>query len=179
MQVPGTVLLRVAALVLLAAPLTACGGDAEQPTVLPSRDRTPASGTPSPSASGAAADVEAAVRAYYAKLTEAAQTNKPALLDGTVAAGCPCAAAAQVIKRNARHGRTTPDAEFVVTSVRPHDIEGDVAVAEVEYQASGYDVLSRSGEVVNSVDAHDSHLDLSLVRSASSWVITNVTDLEG
>ena len=84
-----------------------------------------------------------------------------------------------MIKRNARHGRTTPDAAFVVTTVRPHDIEGDVAVAEVEYQASGYDVPSSSGDVVSTVDAHDSHLDLSLVRSAGSWVITNVTDLEG
>jgi hypothetical protein len=53
-------------------------------------------------------------------------------------------------------------------------------VAEVEYQASAYDVLGRGGGVVSSVDAHRSHLDLSLVRSPTgAWVITNVTDLEG
>jgi hypothetical protein len=171
---------RLAAAALLVAPLAACGGDSEQPTVLPARDRTPASSSPSPSATGPAADVEAAVRAYYAALTEAARTNRPALLDDLVAAGCPCAAAGKVIKRNARAGQTTPDAAFVVRSVRPHDIEGDVAVAEVEYQASAYDVLGSSGDVVSSVDAHRSHLDLSLVRSpADAWVITNVTDLEG
>ncbi len=178
MHGPGTLLPRLAATALLVAPLAACGGDAEQPTVLPARDR--ASSSPSPSATGPAADVEAAVRAYYDALTEAARSNKPALLDGLVAAGCPCAAAGKVITRNVRPGRTTPDAEFVVQSVRPHDIEGDVAVAEVEYQASAYDVLGRGGDVVSSVDAHRSHLDLSLVRSpAGAWVITNVTDLEG
>ncbi len=180
MHGPGTLLPRLAATALLVAPLAACGGDAEQPTLLPARDRTSASSSPSPSATGLAADVEAAVRAYYDALTEAARTNKPALLDGLVAAGCPCAAAGKVLTRNVRSGRTTPDAEFVVQSVRPHDIDGDVAVAEVQYQASAYDVLGRSGDVVSSVDAHRSHLDLSLVRSpAGAWVITNVTDLEG
>lgn len=180
MHVPGTLLPPLVAAALLVAPLAACGGDSEQPTVLPARDRTPASSSPSASATGAAADVEAAVRAYYAALTEAARTNRPALLDGLVAAGCPCAAAGKVIKRNVRAGQTTPDAAFVVQSVRPHDIEGDVAVAEVEYRASAYDVLGSSGDVVSSVHAHRSHLDLSLVRSpADAWVIANVTDLEG
>jgi hypothetical protein len=179
MQLPGRLLLRLAVAVLLVAPLSACGGGGEQPTVLPARDRAPASATPSSSATGVAADVEAAVRAYYDALTEAAQTNDPGLLAGLVAAGCPCAAAVKVIKRNARSGQTTPDAAFVVRSVRPHDVEGDVAVAEVEYQASAYDVLGKSGDVVSSVDAHRSHLDLSLVRSAAgTWVVTNVTDLE-
>jgi hypothetical protein len=180
MQPPGTLLPRLAATALLVVPLGACGGGSEQPTVLPARDRVSASSSASPSATLPSADVEAAVRAYYAALTEAARTNKPALRHGLVAAGCPCAAATKVITKNSRSGRTTPGAAFVVESVRPHDVEGDVAVAEVEYQASAYDVLDRSGDVVSSVDAHRSHLDLSLVRSpAGAWVITNVTDLEG
>ena len=128
----------------------------------------------------AAAAVEAAVRAYYATLTEAAQSNDASMLDGLVDAGCPCAAAPKVIAANTRAGRTTPDAAFVVRRVRPHDVEGTVAVAEVVYQASAYDVLGRGGQVVSSVDAHRSHLDLSLVKSVEgTWVVTNVTDLEG
>jgi len=162
------VLPRPAALVLLAAPLAACGGSAEQPTTLPSRDlaSTPdTSAAPTPTASGPAAAVEAAVRTYYATLTKAAQRNDSSLLDGLVDAGCPCAAATQVIADNASRGQTTPDAAFVVQSVRPHDVEGSVAIAEVTYQASVYDVQETGGQVVSRVDAHRSHLDLSLVKS--------------
>lgn len=180
MRVPGTLLPRLALLALLAAPLAACGGDSEQPTVLKPQDRASASASPSPSATGPAAEVEAAVRTYYEKLTAAAQSNDTRGLTALVAPACPCAQAIKVIKGNARKGQTTPDAEFVVQSVRPHDIEGGVAVAEVEYQASAYDVLGKNGDVISSIDAHRSHLDLSLVKSAAgTWVVTNVTDLEG
>ena len=62
-------------------------------------------------------------------------------------------------------GIVTPQsyARGVVVTTAMH--ANAVAVAEVEYQASAYDVLARSGDVVSSVEAHDSHLDLSLVRS--------------
>jgi hypothetical protein len=63
MHRPGTLLPRLATAALLVAPLAGCGGDAEQPTVLPAPDRTAASGAPSPSGTGPVADVEAAVRA--------------------------------------------------------------------------------------------------------------------
>ncbi len=187
MRAPATSAPRLALAAVLVLPLAACGGEGEQPTTLPTRSADASTpGTPSspgsasgPAATGASAEVEAAVRGYYDTLTRASRTNDPALLADLVAPGCPCAEAMKVIRRNARNGETTPEATFTVASVRAHDVEGGVAVAEVAYRASAYDVLDESGDVVTTIRSRRRHLDLSLVRSDDgAWVITNVTDLE-
>ena len=174
----GTVLLRCA---LVAALLTVpgCSGDPEKPGTLPTRSQSPTPTSTSASAETPEEQVEAAVRAYYAELTRAAQTNDVSVLKGLMAKGCPCYRAVRVISQNKRQGETTPEAAFRITSLRVHDLEGDTALAEVETRGPAYAVLNEKGEVVDRVPSQQTHLDLSLVRDASGeWIIGNWFNLE-
>jgi hypothetical protein len=122
--------------------------------------------------------VEAAVRAYYAELTRAAQTNDTTRLKSMIDKNCPCYRAVRVINAGARRGESTPDAAWTLKSVRVHDITGVAAVAEVKYRVTAYDVISRSGGVVDHIGRRRSHLDLSLIEKSDRWIVANVFDLE-
>ena len=120
------------------------------------------------------------MRAYYAELTHAAQTNDTSVLASMTTKACPCYRPVTVIEKNARRGYTTPEASFEVVTVRAHDVEGATGSAEVRTSESAYDVLGRDGKVVGHVDARKNNLDLALVRQPSGvWIIGNEFDLKG
>jgi hypothetical protein len=167
------------AVVLLTA--TACSSDPPPAGAVETSTPSVSSSTPSPSPTATPVEqqVEAAVRAYYAELTRAAQTNDTSTLRTMVMKSCPCHNAVRIIERNTSIGRTTPDATFSLHSVKVHDITGKAASAEVRYDVSGYDVLGPGGAVKAHVAAQSSHLDLSLLEVGQAWMVANVFDLEG
>jgi hypothetical protein len=173
----GTVLVRCALVVgLLIVP--GCTDDPEQPGTLPTRSPSPTPTTTSASPATPEEEVEAAVRAYYAELTRAAQTNDTEQLRGMVTRRCPCYRPIRVIESGAERGEITPDAEWTVTRLRVHDVEPGTALVEVEYEVSAYDVVDTSGDVLGHVGGQRSHFDLSLVKTGSRWVISNLVNLE-
>lgn len=175
----GTVLFGVA-LVAISLTGAGCSDDPPQAGRLPSGSPSPTSTSASPTPATPEEQVEAAVRAYYAELTRAAQTNDTSKLKTMLTTGCPCYRAVKVIERNGRQGERTPDATFRLTSVRVHDVEGSTALAEVRTSDSAYQVLDEQGTVVDRVSAQKTHLDLSLVRSnGDAWVIGNWFNLGG
>jgi len=137
------------------------------------------SSTPTPTATPVEQQVEAAVRAYYAELTRAAQTNDTSTLKTMLMKSCPCHNVVRILEHNTQVGRTTPDAAFSLHSVKVHDITVKAASAEVRYDVSGYDVLRRDGSAKKDVAAQSSHLDLSLLEVGQAWLVANVFDLEG
>jgi hypothetical protein len=96
-----------------------------------------------------------------------------------LSAKCPCYRAVKVIDAGAKRGERTPDAVWHLDGLRVHDVTGAAAVAEVAYRVTAYDVVNRSGRVIDHVKRHESHLDLSLVQSEDSWIVANVFDLKG
>ncbi len=154
-----------------------CSGP-DQPSTLPSDTPAPTSSSPSPSPLTVEQEVEAAVRAYYAELTRAAQTNDPSALRALTTKVCPCYRPVRVISRNAKRGLTTPEAAFSVSSIRVHDLEGRSALAEVRTSDSAYKVLDREGAVVGEVPAREHFLDLTLVEEVDDrWIVVNEFDL--
>jgi len=172
----------VAAVVLVVA-LTACS----EPVPAAKVDRTsptPAasettSASPTPTKLTPEQEVEAAVRAYYAELTRAAQTNDTSKLKTLMRKNCPCYRAVRVIERGAQRGERTPDLEWRLQGLEIHDLSEGVVGVEVRYSVTGHDVVDASGKVIESFPATTEHMDLSLVKQSSTWVVANVFDLEG
>ena len=174
----GTVLLRYALTAALLV-VAGCSDEPDEPGTLPSSRQSPSATSTSASPATPEEEVEAAVRAYYAELTRAAQTNDVSALKELMTKGCPCYRAVRVISENERQGETTPDAHFRLTSLRVHDLEGDTALAEVRTQDPAYEVIDEGGEVVDRVSSQETHLDLSLVRVEDGrWIIGNWFNLD-
>ena len=170
---------RWAAGALVAAVLVAGCSDPDQPGTVPRTTPPPTTMSPNPSPTSTEAQVEAAVRAYYAELTKASSSNDTSALKRLVQRGCPCYQPITVIDKGAARGERAPDAAWKVKSVRVHDVLGKTAAAEVKYHVTAYDVLDASGKVVTHIGPDNSHLDLSLVESSEGWILSNVFDLEG
>ena len=152
--------------------------DPDEPSTLPSDTPTPTNSSASPTPSTPEQEVEAAVRAYYAELQRAAQTNDTSVLKTMSTKGCPCYRPVRVIDRNGKRGLTTPEAVFTVTSVRVHDLEGRSAVAEVKTIDGAYEVLDSQGAVIGEVPAREHFLDLTLVQKEKDrWIVVNEFDL--
>lgn len=175
----GTRWLRSLGVAVLLLAATACSGDPPPAGAVETPTPSVQSSTPSPTATPIEQQVEAAVRAYYAELTHAAQTNNTSTLETMVMKSCPCHNAVRIIEHNTQVGRTTPDAAFRLHSVKVHDITGRAASAEVRYDVSGYNVLGPDGTVKAHVGAQSSHLDLSLLDVGQAWLVANIFDLEG
>ena len=135
--------------------------------------------SPSPTKLTPAQEVEAAVRAYYAELTRAAQTNDTSRLKKLIHKNCPCYGAVRSIDATANRGRTTPDAAWTVREVKVHDVTEGLAGAEVRYTVHAYASRDGSGKVINRFPQQDAHFDLSLVRSDGKWILSNLFNLEG
>jgi hypothetical protein len=171
--------LAVAGLLAVAV-LSGCSGDPDKPATLPSSSPITTSASPSPSVTPVEQQVEAAVRAYYAELTRAAQTNDTSTLRRMLDKNCPCFRAVRVIEGNARRGERTPDARFEIVQLKVHDIHGGTAAADTRSEDATYNVLNESGKVIDRIDGTTTHLDLSLVRGRTGqWIIANLFDLEG
>jgi hypothetical protein len=174
-------LLRFALPVVLASVLVSgCSDDPVEGSTVrppkPSTSTTSASATPDTPEE----QVEAAVRAYYAELTRAAQTNDTSVLKTMTTKGCPCYRAVRVIDRNKKKGRTTPNAEFGIQRIRVHDVDGATALAQVRTQEAAYQVFNARNRAIGQVPARSHFLDLSLIRtSAGEWVVGNEFNLGG
>lgn len=156
-----------------------CSSDPDKPGTISTSTPKVTSASPTPTETPVESQVEAAVRAYYAELTVAAQSNDSGQLSKMILKGCPCYRSVRVINGNRRRGETTPEANFALVTVKIHDVHAGSALAETRTRDSAYDVLDQSGKVIDRVDAARTHLDLSLVRKPSgAWVLANAFDLE-
>jgi len=171
--------LVVAAILLLAAAtLPACS----EPTPAAKAPRRSATSTttssPTPTKLTPEQEVEAAVRAYYAELTRAAQTNDTSKLKTLIHKNCPCAGSARSIDETAKRGLMTRSAAWTVRSIDVHDVTAGAAAAEVRYDVSAFSVHEEDGTVVDRYPKRSAHVDLSLVLLDGRWVLANVFDLE-
>jgi hypothetical protein len=155
-----------------------CTDDPEQPGTLPTLSPSPTPTTTSASPATPEEQIEAAVRAYYAELTRAAQTQDTDRLAMLSTKGCPCYGYVTSIDQAAQKDQTSPDAAWRVIDVRAHDVAATDALAEVKYEVAAYALIDRSGDVVRRFPARDGHVDLSLVRVRDDWIIGNSFDLE-
>src|SRR3954463_5516116 len=177
MRTPTGTLLRAGLTAVVSLALVAGCSDDPKPGTLKTPTATPTSTTASPTPTTPEAQIEAAVRAYYAELTRAAQTNDTSRLKKMTSRACPCYRPVTVIEAGAKRGETTPEASWSVESLRVHDLDGRSAVAEVKYGVTAYDVLDKDGDVVGSVPARKNHYDLSVVQNGDGqWIIANVFD---
>jgi predicted lipid-binding transport protein (Tim44 family) len=180
MHAPAGTLLRAGLTAIVGLALVAGCTDDPKPGTLKTPTATPTSTTASPTPTTPEAQIEAAVRAYYAELTRAAQTNDTSKLQELTSRACPCYRPVTVIEAGAKRGETTPEASWSVESLRVHDVDGRSAVVDVKYGVTAYDVLDKDGDVVGSVPARQNHYDLSMVQNRDGhWIIANVFDLAG
>jgi hypothetical protein len=175
MRAPTGTLLRAGLTVILGLAVVSCTDEPKAGSI-DTPSATASSSSPAPSTPEA--QIEAAVRAYYAELTRAAQTNDTSKLERMVSRGCPCFGAVRGINKAKAAGRTTPDAAWAIDSVRVHDIDGETGLADVEYSVAEYEVLNAKGKVIANYPETKSHVDLSLVLSDETWIIGNLFDLE-
>jgi hypothetical protein len=180
MRTPTGTLLRAGLTAVVSLALVAGCTDDPKPGTLKAPTASPTSTSASPTPTTPGAQIEAAVRAYYAELTRAARSGDATKLSTMTTTSCPCYRPVRVIKQNLEHGYITPDANFQVVSVRVHDVETGVGLAEVRTREAPYDVLNGDKKVVGHVDARENFLDLSMVQQeAGEWVIANQFDLMG
>jgi hypothetical protein len=179
----GTRWVRSLVIVTLLLGAAACSSDPTPAGSVTPSSPTPSNDTPSsspsPTETPVEQQIEAAVRAYYAELTRAAQTNDTSKLKTMLAKSCPCYRAVRVIDANRRRGETTPDAVFDLVSIRIHDIVASSASAETRTKDSAYSVLDGSGSKIDRIGATRTHLDLALIKGTTGqWTVTNTFDME-
>jgi hypothetical protein len=178
-ETAGTRWLRpiVVAVLLLAA--AACSDDPPPAGAVRSTTPSVQSSTPTPTETPVEQQVEAAVRAYYAELTRAAQTLDTTTLKTLTRGGCPCSGSARSIDNTRKSGHKIPDAAWTVQKLRVHDVIAQSAGAEVWYFVAAYQVLDGKGQIINSFPKRVKHVDLTLLTERSHWRISNVFDLGG
>lgn len=164
-------------IVTLVMGVAACSDDPTPAGSVKSSTPTVESRTPTPSPTPVEQQVEAAVRAYYAELVRAKQTNDTAKLTLLVSKACPCYRSVGIIQDNRRRGRSGPDAQIKVEDVNTHDVIGDTAGAVVAFRAAGYNLVDRKGHVVSRIRARSYKVDLSFVSTNGAWILHNVFNL--
>src|SRR3954466_8045993 len=92
---------RSVVVVALMMGAAACSGDPPPAGAVKTPTPTMHSTTPTPTETPVAEQVETAVRAYYAELTRAAQTNDTSKLKTMLMKSCPCYRAVRVIDAGA------------------------------------------------------------------------------
>ncbi|MGZ4593026.1 MAG: hypothetical protein ACXV3C_04120 [Actinomycetes bacterium] len=133
--------------------------------------------SPTPSATPVEAQVEAAVRAYYAELTRAVRTSDSRGLKDLMSKGCPCYQSVHIVDDNKRRGRSGPGANIDVKSVKIHDVIAQSAGAVVAYRVRAYDLVDNGGRSVLHIKARDYRVDLSFIAKDEEWILTNSFNL--
>jgi len=166
----------VVAAVVIAAGMTACSsatGDSA-PTKLPAAAESPVA-SPSPSLTPEA-QVEAAVRTYFATVNDAVVSGDTTRLSTLSRPTCQCKAVIDEI--NAIHAKGhAENARFVVQSVAIKEVQGNTAAAEVEYTVPAYRVLDSQNQVVEQATPFDGHDYVSLVQSQAQWLLDSSFDM--
>ena len=173
----GTRWLRSLGVAVLLLAATACSGDPPPAGAVETPTPSVQSNTPSPTATPVEQQVEAAVRAYYAELAHATQTNDTTRLSLLLSKGCPCYNSVRIIQDNRRRGRSGPDAQINVVKIDPHDVIGKTAGVVVEIRAATYDLVDKQGDVVSHIRARSYKVDLSFVSTNDAWILHNVFNL--
>ena len=177
----GTRWVRSLVIVTLVMGAAACSSDPPPPGAVKTSTPTVRSTTPTPTPSVTPVDrqIEAAVRAYYAELTRAAQTLDTTNLRSLTESGCPCSGSARSIENTRKSGHKIPDASWTLQKVKVHDVIAQSAGAEVWYRVADYEVLDGHDKVINRFPQRDKHVDLTLLNQGNRWRISNVFDLGG
>jgi hypothetical protein len=173
----GTRWLRSLVIAALLLTVAACSGDPPSAGAVKTPTPTVESSSPTPTETPVDQQVEAAVRAYYAELVRATQTNDTTRLTLLVSRGCPCFKSVRIIKDNRRRGRSGPDAQIKIEDVQPHDVIAKTAGAVVAFQTAPYNLIDRQGNVVSHVRARSYKVDLSFVSTGGVWILHNVFNL--
>jgi hypothetical protein len=173
----GTRWLRTFAIAVLLLGAAACSNDPPPAGAVKTSTPTVQTTTPTPTPTPVEQQVEDAVRAYYAELVRATQTNDTARLALLVSRGCPCYRSVEIIQDNRRRGRSGPGAAITVERVRAHDVISHTAGALVVFRAAAYDLVDRQGKVVGHVHAKSYRVDLSFVSTDEMWILNNVFNL--
>jgi hypothetical protein len=161
MRTPTGTLLRAGLTAVVSLALVAGCTDDPKPGTLKTPTASPTSTSASPTPTTPEAQIEAAVRAYYAELTRAAQTNDTSKLTPMVTPGCPCFRTVRGINQARAAGRTTPDVSWTIDSLHVHDVEKGTGHADVEYTVSAYEELNAKAKVVADYPQSQSQVDLS------------------
>jgi hypothetical protein len=164
--------------VVLGLALAGCSSEPDQPATLPDDRPSATSTSATPSAMTPEEEVEAAVRAYYAELTRAAQTQNTSTLKSMMTRGCPCYGYARSIDQARRRGQKAPEAAWTIRAVRVHHVNSGTAAAEVRYVVEPYALIDGQGDEIRQFPRRKGHVDLSLVDAGEGWIIGNVFNLE-
>lgn len=161
--------------------LAGCSEEPGRAGTLPSRTAspTPTTTSASPTPTTVEEQVEAAVRAYFAEVTHAAETNDTSRLRHLSTKGCPCYGYVRSFDKLRRQGKYLEGAVWTVDEIRVHDRIGDTALAEVRYTVSPYVARDKNARVLRRFDQQSRHLDFSMVRTEQGWIVGNTFDLEG
>jgi hypothetical protein len=173
----GTVLVRCALVVgLLIVP--GCTDDPEQPGTLSTRSPSPTPTTTSASPATPEEQIEATMQDYFASTNEAFTTGDVSELRSFTTTTCPCRRAADDIEETVAKGGRFEHLRYEVKSIRVHDIDGGVALAEVIAKLPPYKVYDGNGDIVEDSPGGRLHTDFSLSESESGeWIIGNAVNL--
>ena len=161
----GTRWLRSLGIAVLLLAATACSGDPPPAGAVDTPTPSVQSSTPTPTTpTPVEQQVEAAVRAYYAELTRAAQTKDTSRLKTMSRTGCPCSGSVRSIDKTRKIGHKIPDAAWTVESSKVHDVIAHSAGARSGIDVAGLRRLRSCGKVrVTSVAQREMHVDLHLI----------------
>jgi hypothetical protein len=179
LAITGTRAVRSLAIVTLLLGAAACSGNPPPPGAVTTSTPTVQTSTPTPTPTVTPVDqqIAAAVRAYYAELIHATQTNDTTGLTLLVSRACPCYNSVRIIQDNRRRGRSGPAAAITVDQVKPHDVIGITAGAVVAFRAAAYNLVDKRGTVLSRIGARSYKVDLSFVSTNGAWILHNVFNL--
>lgn len=171
-----------AVLTVLAVPallaMAGCASDGEA-VALPSLESQAAAVTASPSSTAdqseadQRAEVEDAVRAYFAAANLAVSSGDTRPLRSAATSGCTCVALARDVERSFASGRIE-GAGWQITSVSPGLLDGQVASVEVVYVSSPYRIVDRERNVLSSFPGHRVEAAVLLEREREGWLVSDV-----
>ncbi|MCU1672862.1 MAG: hypothetical protein JWN77_975 [Frankiales bacterium] len=171
---------RTAAVGLLLGLVAACGGgSAEEPQTLPPVSTAP-SPSASPSASGVvtAAEVEAAVAAYYKAINQALAAADESLFMAMVEPSCSCYEPAVTKLRELKREGQTVTYDAHATDVRPHELSSTGGQAFVTYVASDSPIKDSAGNVVGTLPGQKPYAqDLIFLKREDGLKLVNVVNL--
>jgi len=155
--------------VVIAAGMTACSSAKSDsaPTKLSPAAASPVA-SPSPSLTPEA-QVEAAVRNYFATANEAIATGDTGKLLSLSRPSCQCRKLVDEIAYIHDKGHAD-GGQFQLTSVAVQDMHGDTVAADVQYNVSGYKIIDPRGQVVKQYSAGSGRDLVSLFRQDARWL---------
>jgi hypothetical protein len=167
----------VVAAVVIAAGMTACSSAKSDsaPTKLSPAAASPVT-SPSPSPTPEA-QVDSAVRTYFATANEAIASGDTGKLVSLSRPSCQCRKLVDEIAFI--HDRGHADGgHFELTSVGVQESQGTTAAAEVQYNVSGYRIIDSQGQVVRQYPAGSGHDLVSLVRQDARWLFDSSVNMK-